>query len=160
MLEMFAGKVQYLWPWQTSPTGEPQRQPRAERAGELSVPPCRSNDIHLQAAPAADIRRPFVPCRRRLLEDTVETIQIEVWTTIYPARNIAPQQLWQKVEPPDTRMWEATKFHGFPMNITFLNATSYQVGNTQPILPFLAPHTMPRCGQLIMHLFVAPSSKP
>ena len=96
------------------------------------MPPCRSNEIYLQATAATDIQRPFVPCRNRLLADSVDTIQIEVWSTIYPARNITPRQAWQKLEAPDTRLWEATKVYGVPMNVTFLNATSYKVGNTQP----------------------------
>ena len=64
---------------------------------------------------------------RRLLADQVDTIHVEVWTSIIPAGTFTPQTVWAPIAQPDARMWEVTRKWGVPMNLTFLNATTYYV---------------------------------
>lgn len=71
---------------------------------------------------------------RRLLVDSLDVIQVEVWATLFPAASIAPETVWYNVSSPNPAMWEATKPYGAPMNITFLNATSYQVPAPNTVL--------------------------
>ena len=62
-----------------------------------------------------------------MLADEVETIYVEIWTSLNPAGTLTPQQMWDLVASPDVRVWEATEQWDVPMNLTFLNATSYKV---------------------------------
>ena len=52
---------------------------------------------------------------------------VDVWLSITPAGN-STALVWNKLSSPDARLWEATKKWGYPMNISFVNATSYKVG--------------------------------
>ena len=62
-----------------------------------------------------------------MLAEKLDVIRVDVWTSIVPAGTLTPLDLWSNVALPDARIWETTKHYGFPMNITFLNATSYKV---------------------------------
>lgn len=66
-------------------------------------------------------------CFRRLLDEGVDTIHVDVWTTLIPSNGRTPQSVWSNIAPPDARVWQATSKWGFSMNITFVNATTYYV---------------------------------
>ena len=62
-----------------------------------------------------------VSCRRLL--GNQETIHVEVWTSITPPGTLTPSTLWSNM----SQVWQTTKEWGYPMNITFLNATTFMV---------------------------------
>ena len=64
-------------------------------------------------------------CRRLLAN--IDTVRVDVWLTVLPAGNVTAWTAWKQLSPPDARLWETTKQWGYPMNLTFLNATTYKV---------------------------------
>ena len=63
---------------------------------------------------------------RKLLQG-IDVFYVDVWLSILPAGN-STALVWNKLSSPDARLWEATKKWGYPMNISFVNATTYKVG--------------------------------
>ena len=72
--------------------------------------------------------------RRRLLGSSIDTIYLDVWTTLIPSGNYTAPVIWQYLQPPNARLWLATKAKGFATNITFLNATQYKVCSRDNLL--------------------------
>ena len=58
---------------------------------------------------------------------TVDIIRLDIWITIVPSPLAAAPEVWKNVTAPNTRLFEATKAVGVPMNLSFLNATVYNV---------------------------------
>ena len=73
----------------------------------------------------------------------IDTIQVDVWARFTPSISKA-WLMWEKVASPDPRLWEATKLWGYPMNVSFVNATAYTVC-PGPHLPAQLPHSRPPC---------------
>ena len=81
--------------------------------------------------------------RRRLLAGGIDTLQLDCWISLFPYGGLSPQMMWSNVSYPDPRFWAATGRLGYPMNITFINATSYEVcAHHTPLMwcPTQSPH--------------------
>jgi hypothetical protein len=76
---------------------------------------------------------------RRLAAEQFDTINVNVWTTLSSV--VTPMYVWSNISSPDARLWNATSEWGYPMNLTFINATSYQVH----------PSYDPSCSQRLLH---------
>lgn len=65
---------------------------------------------------------------RRLLEDAVDTIQLELWMVLSPVYDYTqPEIIWYQIGQSPASVWEGTSTRGYPMNATLVNATSYTV---------------------------------
>ena len=64
-------------------------------------------------------------CRR--LRASVDRIELDIWVSIMPSSSFTAQSVWSNIALPDARLWGDTKLWGYPMNLTFMNATTYKV---------------------------------
>ena len=64
---------------------------------------------------------------RRLSAATQDVIAVNLWTTIFPSTLPTAPQIWSNISSPDKRLYLATQRLGVPMNLTFSNATVYNV---------------------------------
>ena len=64
-------------------------------------------------------------CRRGA--DGIDTIQVDIWTSLLPPENYTAPTVWQDVEAPDGRVYARTGQFGLALNVTLLNATTYLV---------------------------------
>lgn len=53
----------------------------------------------------------------------IDTILVDVWTSLIPPLGYTPDTIWTQLAAPDPRMWEKTRAYNVPMNMTYLNAT-------------------------------------
>lgn len=60
----------------------------------------------------------------------VETIEVDIWTSLLPPENYTAATVWQDVEAPDDRVYSRTGQFGLALNVTLLNATTYLVSDT------------------------------
>jgi hypothetical protein len=67
--------------------------------------------------------------------DGIETIEVDIWTTLLPPGNFTAQTVWQDQAPPNARVWNRTGQFNVSMNVTFVNATTYTVWRSPPSLP-------------------------
>jgi len=59
--------------------------------------------------------------------DGIDTIEVDIWTTLLPPDNFTATTVWRDLAPPDGRVWARTGQFGVPMNVTFVNATTVTV---------------------------------
>ena len=66
--------------------------------------------------------------RRRLLANTSpDVIHLEIWVSVIPPAGYTPEVIWAAVNAPQTALYAATQLLNVPMNLTFMNATVYDV---------------------------------
>ncbi len=63
----------------------------------------------------------------------MDTIEVDIWTTLLPPDNFTAATVWRDLAPPDGRVWSRTGQFNVPMNVTFVNATTVTV-RARPIL--------------------------
>ena len=71
----------------------------------------------------------ILACRRLAADqtDAADVIEVDIWTQLIQSPSTTPQRIWLNVSSPDTRLWDITKSVNTPMNLTFKNATTYDV---------------------------------
>ena len=57
----------------------------------------------------------------------VQTIAVDIWTTLLPPNGFTAQTVWLGSAPPDTRILNRTAQFNLPFDVTLLNATTYLV---------------------------------
>ena len=76
----------------------------------------------------------FPPAAGRRGADGVDTIEVDIWTSLLPPENYSSASVWSDVEPPDARVWTRTGQFNLPLHVTLLNSTTYLV-LLHPALP-------------------------
>ena len=57
----------------------------------------------------------------------VDTIELDIWTTLVPPSGFTAATVWSGSAPPDARVFDKTAQFGVPLNVTLVNATTYLV---------------------------------
>ena len=57
----------------------------------------------------------------------IDTILVDVWTSLIPPNGYTPSTVWQTIAAPNPRMWDKTGAFNVSMNMTYVNATQYLV---------------------------------
>ena len=57
----------------------------------------------------------------------IDTIEVDIWTTLVPPNGVTAATVWLGSAPPNTRVFQRTAEFDVPFNITLLNATTYLV---------------------------------
>ncbi len=53
----------------------------------------------------------------------IDTILVDVWTSLIPPNGYTPDTLWTLLESPNPGILEATGAYGVPMSMKYINAT-------------------------------------
>ena len=84
-----------------------------------------------------------VGCRSATQAAGIDTILVDVWTSLIPPNGYTPDTVWATIAAPNPRVWEKTGAFSVPMNMTYVNATQSLV--------------RPRCGApdpcMLVHCF-------
>ena len=57
----------------------------------------------------------------------IDTIEIDIWTTLVPPNGFTAATVWAGAAPPDVRVFDRTAQFGVPLNVTLVCATTYLV---------------------------------
>ena len=69
-----------------------------------------------------------MPYRRG--EDGIETIELDIWTTLNPPWGWSTEEVWEVVAAPDARVWSRTAQFNMPFNVSLVGAVTYLVRTT------------------------------
>jgi len=57
----------------------------------------------------------------------IDTIELDIWTTLVPPNGYTAATVWADLAPPNARVINRTAHFGMPMNVTLVNATTHLV---------------------------------